>query len=202
MNERNCGRGHRVPNPTLPVFLNSEAPDAFKTKVQTILIQLARFDTLDEADLLETDPMLLGRIESLSGAGLDLFRVVRGEKLRKSTYSRQNVSASLRQKLHEDREQLSKASYPDGHIVPMMAWVYWGSIEAWVNGRPDRTCLPKRHWQQRANQVAALRDWAAKHPGEPLTHATLHLAGLHALATTLNAAALAGLAAEIGWTKP
>lgn len=198
MNERKRGRGHRVPNPTLPVFLNSEAPDAFKTEVQMILNQLARFDTLDEAGLLESDPMLLECIEKLSGAGLDLLRILRGEKPRKSTFSRQNVSASLRQKLHEDRGQLSGASYPDGHTVPVMAWVYWGSIEAWVKGRPGRTCLPKRHWQQRANQVAALRDWAAKHPDESLTHATLHAAGLHALATTLKAAALAALAAEIG----
>ena len=198
MNERNRGRAHRLPYPTLPIFLNSKATDEFKTEVQATLRQVARFDTLDEAGLLETDPMLLDRIESLSGAGLDLFRVLRGEKPRKSTHSRENVSASLRHKLHEGRGQLSEATYPTGHVVPMMAWVYWGSIEAWVTGRPGRTCLPKRHWQQRANQVAALRNWAETHPGEPLTHATLNAAGLYALATTLDAAALAALAVELG----
>lgn len=198
MNERKRGRAHRVPNPTLPIFLNSEAPDAFKTEVQACLSQLAHFDMLDEGSLLETDPMLFDRIESLSGAELDLLRVLRGEKPLKSTYSRQNVSASLREKLREHQGQLSEANYPAGHVVPMVAWVYWGSLEAWVKGRPSRTCLPKRHWQQRANQVAALRNWAETHPLEPLTHTTLHAARLHALATTLNAAALAGLAAELG----
>src|ERR1700712_2112330 len=107
MNERIRGRTNRVPDPTLPVFLKSNAPNAFKMKVQAILGQLARFDTLDEAGLLETDPELLARIEALSGAGLDLFRMLRCEKPRKSTYSRQNISASLRQKLHEHQGQLS-----------------------------------------------------------------------------------------------
>jgi hypothetical protein len=197
MNERIRGRTNRVPDPTLPVFLRSNAPDAFKMEVQAILGQLARFDTLNEAGLLETDPELLARIEALSGAGLDLFRVLRGEKSCKSTYTRQNISASLRQKLHEHQGQLSEADYPARHIVPVMAWVYWGSIEAWVTGRPGRTCLPKGHWRQRGNQIAALQGWAKTHPGEPLTHKTLHAAGLHSLATALTATALAALAAKL-----
>ena len=44
----------------------------------------------------------------------------------------------------------------------------------------------------------ALLRWAETHPGEPLTHATLNAAGLHALATALDVAALIALAAELG----
>ena len=198
MNERIHGRDNRVPASTLSVFINSDAPDVFKTDVQKILGQLARLDTLDEVRLLETDPEPVACIGTLSGAGLDLFRVLRGEKSRKSTYSRQNVSASLREKLRDNQGQLSEATYPAGHIIPVMAWVYWGSIEVWVKERPGRICLPKRYWQQRGNQIAALQGWAKTHPGEPLTHTTLHAAGLHALAATLNAAELAKLTAKLG----
>ena len=198
MNERIDGRGKRVPETNLSVFLRSHAPDVFKAEAQDILGQLAPWGTLDDAVLRQADPQLLARIDCLSGAGLDLFRVLRGEKPRKTTHSRQNVSASLRQKLHEHQGQLSAAIYPVGHIVPVMAWIYWGSIEAWVEGRPDRLCAPKGYWQQRANQSAALLRWAETHPGEPLTHATLNAAGLHALATALDVAALIALAAELG----
>lgn len=198
MNERNRGRADRVPASTLSVFLNSDAPGEFKTDVQEIFGQLARLDTLDEVLLLETDLELVARVETLSRAGLDLFRVLRGEKSHKITYSRQNVSACLRHGLRKHQGQLTEANYPAGHIVPVMTWVYWGSIEVWVKERPGRTCLPKRYWQQRANQVAALQARAKTHPCEPLTHATLHAGGLHALAATLNAAELARLAAELG----
>ena len=198
MNERINGRGKRMPETNLSVFLRSHAPDVFKAEAQDILSQLAAWGTLDDAALREADPQLLARIDSLSGVGLDFFRVLRGEKPRRSTHSRQNVSASLRQKLHEHPGQLSEATYPASHIVPMMAWIYWGSIEAWVGGRPDRTCLPAGYWRKPANQSAALLRWAETHPGEPLTHATLNAAGLHALATALDGAALAARAAEIG----
>src|SRR4051794_810704 len=115
MTERIRGRTNRVRKPTLPVFRNSDAPEAFKAEVQEILEQLARFDTLDEAVLLETDPVLLTRIRNLSGAGLDFFRPLRREKPRRSTHSRQNVSASLREKLHKQQGLLSASNYPAGH---------------------------------------------------------------------------------------
>lgn len=198
MNERICERTTRVPGSSMTTFLNSAAPDDFKVMVQEVLDQLAPCDRLDEASLLETDPALLARIEASSGAGLDLFRVLRGERLNRSTSSRKNVSASLRHKLHKQQSPLSDASYPVGHLVPVMAWVYFGSIDAWVAGRPGRACLPKGYWRQRANQVAALQRWAKANPEKPLTHTTLNAAGLHALAVALNGAALAALAAELG----
>ena len=198
MNERTRGRSTRTPNPTLPTLLESSATDAFKAEVRHIFDQLASQDTLDRTILVKTDPELLARIDVLSGAGLDLFRVLRGEKPLKTTYTRQNVSASLRHKLHEQAGQLSDASYADGHIVPLMAKVYWGSIEAWVEGRPGRACRPKGYWLKPENQRAALLDWAASHPGEPLTHATLQKAGLCALAVALDGTALASLAAKLG----
>ncbi len=79
-----------------------------------------------------------------------------------------------------------------------MAWVYWGSVAAWAAAKPGRAQQPKRHWRQKRNQLAALRGLAVSHPGQPVTHATLHAAGLHALAAAISAADLERLAKELG----
>ena len=63
-------------------------------------------------------------------------------------------------------------------------------------GSPDRAQRPKGYWADRRNQIAALRTLAARHPGEPITHAQLHAAGLHRLALILDAAGLQVLADE------
>ncbi len=80
----------------------------------------------------------------------------------------------------------------------MLATVFWGSIEAWTAGAPDRVQRPKNHWLQPENQRAALLKAAARHPGVPLTHALLVRAGLGGLAHAITAAELTALAAELG----
>ena len=192
------GRNNRARQSTLPTFLASDAPPALKVEALDILEFLEAYPTLDEALLHAERPTLLARIEALTPAGFELFRALRLQPPSGTTCSRPNVAASLREMWRKHGTALDATAYPPGHVVPVMAWVYWGSIAAWAAARPGRAQQPKYHWRQRATQLAALRGLALSHPGEPITHATLHAAGLHAMAAAISAADLERLASELG----
>ncbi len=191
-------QNNRVPDPVLPTFLASAAPSSLRTGVLDILGRLEPYRTLDEATLREQQPALLARIVALTSPGLDLFRALRMQALSSTMCSRANVAASLREKWRTDGAALGASAYPPGHVVTVMAWAYWGSIEAWAAARPRRAQQPKNHWQVRKHQLDALHAFAAAHPGQPITHATLSAARLHGLARALSAAELDLLAQELG----
>ncbi|MGI4942849.1 MAG: hypothetical protein ACRYHQ_20180 [Janthinobacterium lividum] len=188
----------RTSTPLLDCFLAGSARPGMKAEVQAILSALAGYDRLDEDTLQREQPSLLARIRACSPAGLDLFRLLRGEAPASTTHSRQNVSASLRHVRRQTGRAPAVADYPPGHVVPVLATVFWGSIEAWGAGASDRVQRPKNHWLQPENQRVALLEAAARHPGLPLTHALLLRAGFGGLAHAITAAELTALAAELG----
>ena len=192
------GRNNRARQSTLPTFLASDAPAGLKSEVREILGALEGYPTLDEALLRAEQPMLLARIEALTPVGLELFRALRLQRLSAATCSRPNVAASLRDMWRKHGAALDASAYPPGHVVPVMAWAYWGSVAAWAAAKPGRAQRPKRHWRQRDTQLAAVRGLVVSHPGQPITHSLLHAAGLHAMATATSAADLEGLASELG----
>ena len=192
------GRNNRARNSVMPTFLASDAPASLKSEVLEILTALEAYPVINEALLRAEQPELLARIEALTPAGLNLFCALRLQPLPSTTCSRPNISASLREMWPKHGGALDVSAYPPGHLVPVMAWVYWGSVAAWAAAKPGRVQQPKRHWQQRAAQLAALRALAITHPGQPVTHATLHAVGLHGLAREVSAADLERLAQEIG----
>ncbi len=192
------GRNNRARKPVLPTFLASDAPAALKAEVLDILATLEAYPSLDAALLRAEQPALLARIEALTPAGLELFRALRMQALLGATCSQPNVSASLREMWRKHGSALDASAYPPGHVVPVMARAYWGSVAAWAAAKPGRAQQPKHHWRQERNQLAAVRGLAVSHPGQPITHATLCAAGLHALATAISAADLERLAREIG----
>lgn len=195
------GRNNRARTPVLPTFLASDAPAALKAEVLELLATLKRHPIVDGALLRAEQPALLARIEALTPAGLELFRALRMQALSGATCSRPNVSASLRERWRKLGAALDASAYPPGHVVPVMAWAYWGSVAAWAAAKPDRAQRPKRHWRQKRNQLAAVRGLAASHPDQPVTHATLHAAGLHALAAATSAADLEALARKLGISR-
>ena len=120
----------RTSTPLLDCFLAGSAPPGLTAEVQAILSALAGYDRLDEDTLRREQPSLLARIRACSPAGLDLFRLLRGEAPASTTHSRQNVSASLRHVCRQAGRAPVVADYPPGHVVPVLATVFWGSIEA------------------------------------------------------------------------
>jgi len=144
-----------------------------------------------EAVLAAEQPGLLGRLQALP-TGADLARVLRQELVRHRTHSRANVSASLRDVRRKRGRAPAEADYPPGHVVPVLAAAYWGSIAAWAERAPARAQRRKGHWRGREVQLAAVRDVAARFPGRPMTTALLNEVGHHALAVALNAAGLPG----------
>ena len=104
----------RTPVPPLACFLASAAPPGVKAAAQAILADLGSQPCLDEAALRREQPTLLARIAGLTSAGLDLFRVLRGERPARTTHSRPNVSASLRDKRRVLGRAPAEADYPAG----------------------------------------------------------------------------------------
>jgi len=192
------GSSGRASTPLLDRFLAGSAPLGMRAEAQAILSALAGYDRLDEDTLRQEQPSLLALVRACSPAGLDLFRLLRGEATASTTHSRQNVSASLRHVRRQTGHAPAVADYPPDHVVPVLATVFWGSIEAWSAGAPDRVQRPKNHWLQPENQRAALLKAAARHPGMPLTHALLARSGFGGLATAITGAELKALAAELG----
>jgi len=192
------GSSGRTGTPVLDCFLAGSAPPGMKAEAQVILRALAGYDCLDEDTVGREQPRLLALVRACSPAGLDLFRLLRGEATASTTHSRQNVSASLRYVRRRTGRAPAVADFPPGHVVPVLATVFWGSIEAWGAGAPDRVQRRKNHWLQPENQRAALLKAAARYPRMPLTHALLVQAGFGGLATAITGAELTALAAELG----
>ena len=71
-------------------------------------------------------------------------------------------------------------------------------VAAWAQAAPGRAQKLKGYWREKANQVAALRRFAAEHPHTPITQATLNAAGLHALAVALPSGLLEARVREAG----
>jgi len=203
MTDTTPNRGGSARAPVLPLacFLASDAPPGIKAAAQAILGDLGSQPCLDEAALRREQPALLARITGLTSAGLDLFRVLRGERPARTTHSRPNVSTGLRDKRRKLGRAPTTADYPAGHFAVVLAWAYWGSVEAWGAAAPGRAQRPKGHWRQHANQLAAVRDLLVRCPGQPITHHALDRAGLHALAVALTAPELEALVQEAGGSR-
>ena len=198
---RDESRSARAPVPPLARFLASAAPPGIKAAVQAILAELGSQAGLNEAVLGREQPALLARITGLTSAGLDLFRVLRGEKPARTTHSRANVSAGLRDKRRVLGRAPTTADHSVGYFAVVLAYVYWGSVEAWGAAAPGRAQRPKWFWRQHANQLAAVRDLLTRCPGEPVTHSALHRAGLHALVVAVTASELEALVREAGGSR-
>ena len=112
--------------------------------------------------------------------------------------TRRRVAASLRARRTRLGRPLTDSDYPAGHPVVAAAQALWGGVAAWSAGAPGRAQRPRGYWRQPAHQVAALRAYAATHPGCPVTAVRLHGAGLHRLATTLTAAQLGDVSSAAG----
>lgn len=121
-----------------------------------------------------------------------------GNGMAQARLIRKRVAASLRAKQARLGRPLTDSDYPAGHPVVPAAQAYWGGVAAWSASGPGRAQLPKHFWQQSEHQVAALRAFAAAHPGRPITAVTLNEAGLHALASTLTARELEEVAKAAG----
>ncbi len=136
-----------------------------------------------------------------SHVGLDFLRLLLEWPLLSKSHSRPNVSACLRDMRKKLGRGPNAADFPDGHFAPVFALAYWGGLDRWNAGASARSQRPKHFWRDGDNQAAALRDTAVRFPAHPLTHATLRLAGYHALATALTAEGLGTLAAELGLSR-
>ena len=162
---------------------------------------LSRSAPLQEHEFLETDDTLAEAIAAMTGlfaTQLDFLGVLHGKEAQISQHRLRNVSAALRDKASRLGRLPTEADFPVGHPVPLFALAYWGGVDAWSAGSPDRAQHPKGYWSDRDNQIAAIQLVAARHPGTPLTHALLHAAGLHRLGLMLGAAELQTLADEAG----
>ena len=184
----------------LSTVLASPAPDALKATIHRLHTALADLPRLDDAAMRGLAPGLLrdlAALPSTPAANLDFLRALRGEPPERVTHSWRNVSALLRGKAGQLSRPLTDADFPPGHHVSLLALAYWGGVTAWSAGAAGRAQKPKSFWQDRANQIAALRQFAADNPTTPITSGTLNAAGLHRLAQ-LSADQLTALAAEAG----
>jgi len=185
------------PPPTLDRFNRGSAAPGLKADMEALLGALAHYARLDEAVLAVEQPGLLARLRTLP-AGADLARILRQEPVRHRTHSRPNVSASLRDMRRRRGRAPTDADYQSGHVVPVLAAAYWGSIADWAERAPARVQHRKGHWRQKAVQLAAVRDVYARFPGRPLTSELLRAAGYHALVVALTAADLQAICDEAG----
>ena len=191
-------RKTRAGSPALAVFSNGAALPRVKAEALRLLASLGAYASLDETALRAEQPGLLTRVQSFSPAGLDFFRALRDDQVTSGCFSRRNISACLRTKRNQFGRPLQAADFAPGHVVPLMALVYWGSVAAWVEHAPERAQRPRGFWLLRENQLSAIRALVAAHPEQPVTHRALHAAGYHALASNLSGAQLAALVAAAG----
>ena len=198
MSNRKRGQTYRQAKPLMPIFLAGDASNAVKAEAKLILAQLAPYPSVDAKAISACDPDLIRRAAALTGAGLDFFRALRGERVVHSEHLRSHVGAHLR--YVRDREGRLPTSHdlPQDHSAIAMSWLYWGSVEKWAEGSSDREQKPKGYWGNEANQLMHLRRLAASHPGRPLTHSLLNEVGLHRFAQQVNAAQLDDLARKVG----
>jgi hypothetical protein len=154
-----------------------------------------------EPDLQRALEALAAALEAACGSAalrLDMLSVLRGEEALHPAHRRPNVAGALRDKRRVLGRDPVEADFPAGHAAPLLALAYWGGVAAWSAGAAARTQRPKGFWTDRANQVDALRRFAAEHPGQPITAATLAAGGLFALARSLDAAELDAVCRETG----
>ena len=200
------GRNHRTPKPCLPCFLESSASETVKSGISAMIAMMeSQAETAhSDADVV-IPPEALRQLVELFGCpthvGLDFLRLLLDWPLLSKSHSRANISACLRDMRKKLGRDPIAADFPDGHPAPVFALAYWGGLDRWNAGAPARGQRPKHFWRNRNNQAAALRDTAVRFPDHPLTHATLRLAGYHALATALTAEGLGTLAAELGLSR-
>ena len=200
MTENPRGHSGQRSRSALDTLLTSSGPETIKAMVPIILARLTCFDRLDEAEIQRQQPDLLRDIRALTPVGLDLFRVLRGETPH-PRHSRGHVGAALRYRRRAVGGCLTRSAFAQGHPVPLLADLYWGGVEAWAQAAPGRAQKPKNHWRAKATQIAALRDFAERHPNASITQATLNEAGLHALANGLTGKALEELAQAAGVSR-
>ncbi len=184
-------------------FRASSAPDTIKRAMLAVVAELRAQEAASTAENPVSVPpfmlhWLLNTLKVPTEVGLSLLRVLHGWPLFDPAHSRTSIGAALRDKRRQLGRDPTEVDFPAYHPVPIMAWPYWGSIAAWAAAAPDRTQVAKGHWRIQANQEAALRDVAARFPGEALTHGLLHQAGYHALVVALTGHDLAALAARLG----
>ena len=198
MANRKSRECRRKPNATLPVFLAGEAPPNLKRQVVSTLNVLAAYPSLDAAAIGAADPDLLRAATSLTGAGLDFFRALRGETVLHSRHSRRSVGAHLRHLRDREGRAPAGADLPERHHVMAMAWLYYGSMGQWAAAAVQRERKRAPYWDKRENQLTRIRQVAAANPDRPLTRQLLHASMLHGLANRLTVAELDDLAAEAG----
>ena len=194
-----CKRGQttRIPDPVMTKFLSSNAPEILKGEITEVLRQL-RGISLDGTVIAINKPDLWQRILRTSPVGLDLFRILLGKPPESRSHTRECVAANLRawRKTH-GRSPLTE-DIPVGHPNRILALLYYGGVEQWAKGAAARAQLPKNHWANRDNQLAAIREVARRFPGLAITHALLHRASLHTVARRIDAAGLSALVTESG----
>lgn len=200
MQTRKRGQTRRVATPLLPVFMGSSLPESLKAAVAAAVRELDALWAADPQDCIPPDMLLRvsGLLHCSTAQSIDLLRILTGRPLHDGAHSRQNLSALLRGKATQQGRAPRDVDFPSDHPMHVFAPAYWGGIERWGHGWASRKQLPKAHWMDPANQSVAVQDTANRFPGEPITHALLHRAGYHALATRLNAAELATLVHACG----
>ena len=200
------GRNYRTPEPCLPCFLEGSASESVKSGILAVITTMKSQAEAAPSDAdVVIPPEALHQLVELFGCpthvGLDFLRLLLDWPLLSKSHSRANISACLRDMRKKLRSGPNAADFPDGHPAPVFALAYWGGLDRWNAGAPARSQRPKHFWRNRENQAAALRDTAVRFPDHSLTHATLQLAGYHALATALTAEGLGTLAAELGLSR-
>ena len=177
----------------------SSAPASLKAAAQRKLEKIISGQDVD-ANSAATD-RLADAISELPGTlacHLDFIRLLHGEAVRHTRHRRDNLAAVLRDKARRLGRPPAEADFPANHPLRVFALAYWGGVGAWSAGSAGRVQHAKGFWSVRQNQLAALRSAVDKHPGIPVTHALLRIAGLYRLAIVLNAEQLALLADEAG----
>jgi len=177
------------------------APPALTSIAVAFHRLLTRDEPLQEHEFLEADDTLAEAIADLPGlfaTHLDFLGVLHGKDAQLSQHRQRNIGAALREKAAKLGRLLKEDDFPSGHPVPLFALAYWGGVAAWSAGSATRVQYPKGYWSDRDKQIAAIRLVAVRYPDTPLTHALLHVAGLHRLGLVLDAAELQTLADEAG----
>jgi hypothetical protein len=159
---------------------------------------LEPFKDLDERLIRAVRPDLLEASAALTSLGLDYFRILRNEEPILDRHTRKRVGVELRHMFRKRGDALSEADFPRGHSVPLLAYIYWGGVRAWVDSAPQRAQKGKGFWKDETNQIEALRKFAEQNADASITTATLHAAGLHTLALGLNATTLSELVIKAG----
>ena len=200
MTKRYRGRNHRIAAPRMPKFLASDLPDPVKTGVAETVRELEALWAEDPEGVIPPDMLL--RVNELLGCStietIDLLRILTMAPPHLQCHTRENLGALLRGKQLVLGRPLTATDFPSGHRMEMFASAWWGGIAAWNAGAAGRAQRPKSFWASRANQIDAITRFAVAHPDMPITHANLHAAGLHRLATILTSAELVVLVAEAG----